>query len=46
MKAGRIKLTSPEAFMIAFTRYESNEDSDKDNTNNNGEEWTQGLVST
>lgn len=43
MKAGRIKLTSPEAFMIAFSRYNSN-DNNKDSTDNEDEEWNQGLV--
>ena len=44
MKAGRIKLSSPEAFMIAFSRYNSNEN-DKDNADNENEEWNRGIIS-
>ena len=43
MKAGRIKLTSPEAFMLAFSRYNSNEN-DEDNKDNEDEEWNQRLI--
>lgn len=32
MKAQRIKLTTPEAFMSAFSRYESNKNHDEDKT--------------
>ncbi|MHA2246758.1 MAG: hypothetical protein ACXADY_17575 [Candidatus Hodarchaeales archaeon] len=45
MKAGRIKLNSPEAFMIAFTRLDSNENYNKDETNNKGEKWSQDPIS-
>ncbi len=30
MKAGRIKLTTPEAFMSAFSRYEDDKKFDRD----------------
>ena len=43
MKADRVKLTSPEAFMVAFSRYESNNNFGKDNTSNKDEEWNQAL---
>ena len=43
MKAGRIKLTSPEAFMIAFSRIEPNKQYDEDKTNDEDEKWSQGI---
>jgi hypothetical protein len=46
VKAGRIKLTSPEAFMMAFSRIESNKHCDKDNKNNEDEKWSQSNLST
>ncbi|UCG04583.1 MAG: hypothetical protein JSW11_11495 [Candidatus Heimdallarchaeota archaeon] len=46
MKAGRIKLTSPEAFMAAFSRYETEKDHDKDKIDHESKKWSQGLLST
>jgi hypothetical protein len=43
MKAERIKLTSPEAFMLAFSRYNANENK-TDCTDKEDEEWNQGLI--
>ncbi|MFX0015925.1 MAG: hypothetical protein ACFFB2_17485 [Promethearchaeota archaeon] len=46
MKAERIKLTSPEAFMAALSRYESNKDYNKNKINDENEKWGQGTVVT
>jgi hypothetical protein len=43
MKAGRIKLTSPEAFMLAFSRYNANENK-IDCTDKEEEEWNQRVI--
>lgn len=43
MKANRVKLTSPEAFMTAFDRYRMNEEYPDDEVMNENEETPHSL---